>query len=1468
MAERKISTRLAIEGESQFKTALQNCNTEIKTMKSELALVQSEYQGSANSMQALTAKGEALGRMYDAQKSKVDTLRAALDNAQKAQSTHASAADQYKSKISATEQELQRLKDSTGDTSEEQRALTQELKKLASGLSDAEAKEKSAASGVQGWQKQLNYAQRDLNDLSAEVELNNKYVREAEKSFLNTASSIDEFGNKTDESASAVDTLATSLAAAGVTAGLREIGRALRECVDASVAFESAITGVYKTVDGTDAQLRNISDGIKQMSTEIPAGTKEIASVAEAAGQLGIATDDVLSFTRTMIDLGESTNLSADEAASSLAKFANITGTSADDYNRLGSVIVGLGNNFATTEADIVAMSTRLASAGTLAGMSETEIMALSTAMSSVGIEAEAGGTAMTQTLTAIESAVAKGGDGLEQFARISGVSAQEFSKLWGTSAITAVQKFIAGLGQLGDKGESATLVLDDMGLSGVRQSSMLKSLALASDKLSGAVDLSNLAWEENTALTDEAGKRYATTESRLAMCGNAAENLKASIGDVLTPALNELADTGIDGFQWAADFIDQNPWIIQALTAALAGTVALTAGVTAYTVSVKLASIATGAFQKILDKNPLFLVATAAVAAAAAFATLAMTNDDGAKSYRDMTEASHDAKKAINESGKAFESANASAAASADVAAGYVKRLDELRSGGLHTAEAQLEYANTVKKLQSIYPDLNLAIDQNTGLLTTNTQVLLDNIEAQKEAAINAAFQEQQNDLLEQQAMVEVEIATNKSDLNSLREQENALVSENNALNEQNRLINEELASLGADDVSRREELNAQLYASNDAMNQNTDAIVRLQDEQDILNAAISEGTDISAELSDELDRSKDAQQSLRDSLEETVSGAEDLNAEQKEAIKVAEDAYDAYVTLYDETKKAASESIDKQISQWEKMDNTAKTSAATVQEALQSQITYMQNYSNNLQGLANRNIEGVDRLVASLSDGSAESAAILAGLSGATDKEIEQIVASMGDVDKGKEAMADAIAGADEGVKTAMDKAVAAANRRDDMVKSGEDSAQGLIDGLNSKITQIAASGSAAGKAYWAAYKKEQKQNSPSKRMFAIGSDTVQGLIDGFESRENDLKEQAKKAADLLKDQFEDNDEAKELIDEYMDYYEQSFENTTTNAKVFADATRDQLDAIEEAWDDAAKKQEEMSSKLSGYGDLFKEKDGRYSVENLDEQISTLNQYEEVLNRLRDEKGIPKELLNEIVSMDVDDAIGYGEKLLGMGDTQFDDYVLKWEEKQKRAKEIADSFYKNEFEALGAEYSNTLALGLEELNAIGFDSGIGFAQYLMEGMLDQKDELMQEAQKMASDIKRVIDSALNSSGSSSQKNGSHALGIDYVPFDGYIAELHKGERVLTASEAQAYIDANTPSSFDIPTVRSTSDQQAAALVNAIGTLTAGVAEQRTGNDSATIILQTENGVEVARWLLPSIREVAAQSPEVERDF
>ena len=95
-----------------------------------------------------------------------------------------------------------------------------------------------------------------------------------------------------------------------------------------------------------------------------------------------------------MIDLGNSTNMVAADAASDAARFANIMGMSQDKFQNLGSTLVDLGNNYATTESEIMEMSLRLPGAGKQVGLSEAQIMGFAAALSSVGIQAQMGGSA------------------------------------------------------------------------------------------------------------------------------------------------------------------------------------------------------------------------------------------------------------------------------------------------------------------------------------------------------------------------------------------------------------------------------------------------------------------------------------------------------------------------------------------------------------------------------------------------------------------------------------------------------------------------------------------------------------------------------------------------------------------------------------------------------------------------------------------------------------------------------------------------------------------------------------------------------------------------------------------------------------------------------------------------------------------------------------------------------------------
>lgn len=437
-----------------------------------------------------------------------------------------------------------------GQAIEAQRKVLDQMKKSFDTLEPGTAKFDKAAAEIERENAKLAAMEGQLRNVQQALIAVGK-----ENSFANR---INKFGDGLIKSGDKIKNFGDSVSSLGgkLTTGLTlplvaSVGMVTKAAVD----YESAFAGVKKTVDETaTVSYKNLSDGIRQMAKELPASAVEIANVAEVAGQLGIKAEDILTFSRTMIDMGESTNLSAEEAATAIAKIANILGLTSDEYGRFGASVVDLGNNFATTERDIVEMTNRLAAGGKLAGLTAPDILGLATAMSSVGIEAEAGGTAMTQTLTAIGNAVSLTGKGaaddLNLIAKTAGMTSEEFQQAWKEKPVVALQSFIKGLKEAQEKGVNMNAILAQLGMTGIRQSNMLKSLALASDKMGDAVDRSNKAWKENTALTNEANKRYETTESQLKMFKNQVTDLAIEFGGPLLKALR-------DGLTAAKPWID-----------------------------------------------------------------------------------------------------------------------------------------------------------------------------------------------------------------------------------------------------------------------------------------------------------------------------------------------------------------------------------------------------------------------------------------------------------------------------------------------------------------------------------------------------------------------------------------------------------------------------------------------------------------------------------------------------------------------------------------------------------------------------------------------------------------------------------------------------------------------------------------------------------------------------------------------
>lgn len=530
-----------------FSAAMRNSSSEMKALQTATRTLNSQMRdisGYQKQQKAIERQNEII---RNSETRLTELRRRNAELAQEMTNT-ANPTKEQRGQLERNAEQIRRCENALEEHNQRLREMQDRLGDARVALQDAGIDTDNLSGDMERLQSRLEEISRTrnfLSNVSEELETNRAQFRDAAKEF------------------------------AGLAGGIgAAVGTVYASASKPAMNYESAFTGVRKTVDATEEEFAEMRQGILNMSqTDVIASADEIAAVAEAAGQLGIQKEHILDFSKVMIDLGEATNLSADEAASELAKFANITQMDQGDFDKLGSVVVDLGNNFATTEADIVSMGMRLASTGELTGLSEPQIMAAATALSSLGIEAEAGGSAMSKILKSLQLAV-ETGDGLEGFAKVANLSQDAFKQLYKQDSLKALSAFTKGLNDTERNGKSAVAILDDMGITEVRMSNAVLSLASSDDILTDAADLATKAWEENNALTAEAEKRYATTESQIDQAKNSVENLGITIGDMTLPMIKELAGELTEAAKGAQRWVSENQEGIKKV-AGIAGEVA-----------------------------------------------------------------------------------------------------------------------------------------------------------------------------------------------------------------------------------------------------------------------------------------------------------------------------------------------------------------------------------------------------------------------------------------------------------------------------------------------------------------------------------------------------------------------------------------------------------------------------------------------------------------------------------------------------------------------------------------------------------------------------------------------------------------------------------------------------------------------------------------------------------------------------
>lgn len=943
MPERVVSTLLKIDGEQQYESAIQNINRENGALKASIKLVDEQFRGQANTMAALVEKGKLYTNQQALLSQKVTAAQGMYDKAKSAAQTYADEINKLKNYVAS-------------DAKEEE--------KLAKQLATAQEQYQKAQNATTFYSKAVTTAKTEVEQINNKIKDNARYMDEAKKSANGTATSIDAFGKEVSSAKKeteqlgqtgkeAFDTLSQALAAAGIARSVKEIVDLFVQAVDASNKMETAFTGITKTVEGTDEELLAIKEEMKSLSTVIPLTAVELSKIAEIAGQLGIATGDVSSFTKTVAALTVSTNLSADQAATQLARFAKITGMSASEYDNLGAVIVALGNDSAATESEIVDMAMNIAAAGKQVGMTQPQIMAYAAALTSAGMDSQAGGSAISKTLVEMSLASQKGGDELQKFADIAGMSSEAFASLFKTSSSDALNSFITGLAS---GSESAIKALDDMGITEIRQRDAILRLANASGTLTDSINTASTAYVENTALTEEAAKFYDTTESKIQLLKNSTNLLAITIGDQFNPAVRDGVDTLTDWTESIDEFLKENPWAIQAV-------VALTATMGAAAVSIVLVGVSINTLGPAIVKlwaavaaNPIALTIVAITALTAGIVAMAAASEDGTEKYREQIRANRELRDEMEASEKAYKDSVENIESESDAVDGLVGQLEALTKGQQGSKQNTEQIKNVVDQLNSAVSGLNLTYDETTGKLNMTTSALREMTDAMFKQRLQAA-------MVDRQVEAYIELQDAENNLAATTE-----------------LLTDKTTEYGIESSKTTDEFGNALSGISPKAAELFGEMSKLTEEQTIQQGVVDESTKKYNALSGSISGASDATSDAAGSMSDASSDVNSLTT-----------AVNQLETAWNDARDAALEAAKKTSEGLNPLDDTPDKNAGKYDQILTDQADFWDNYALNIEKAKQNGLD--EGLLATLLDGTEEDAQQLAAYAEMSTEDVQKV-------------------------------------------------------------------------------------------------------------------------------------------------------------------------------------------------------------------------------------------------------------------------------------------------------------------------------------------------------------------------------------------------------------------------------------------------------------------------------------------
>lgn len=476
--------------------------------------------------------------------SEMGELTKAAVEANAAYAESLSALKTMQGRLSQLKAEQQNMSDDPKTTSAQYEALSSEIAECESQVKQLKAAEESAASA-----RETANAKKEYAELAQEMQ-------QAESQAKHLASSMERASSPSNWTH--MKTLGMTLSAVLTPAMERFGSYALQSATDIDTAYRN----MRKTVQGSEGDFQKLKQSALEFSSVNFASADQILAIQAIGGELGVATESLDTFAQTASNLDIATDLDAETAATALGQLDNILGDlNESTMPNFADSLVRLGNNGASTESQILDIATRIGSMASIVGMATPDMLALSSTIASTGQNAEAAGTAISKTMSFMETAVAAGGSTLSEIAATANMSADQFAAAWEKRPLEAITAFIKGLNQLEENGGSADLRLQELGITAVRQKQAIEGLMQTVKSQNGELSVmdanAQMAADAWNGLSDQWGaagdaareaeaknEGFAGSVQRLK---NTAQNAASEIADSLAPAMDDIADAAAD---------------------------------------------------------------------------------------------------------------------------------------------------------------------------------------------------------------------------------------------------------------------------------------------------------------------------------------------------------------------------------------------------------------------------------------------------------------------------------------------------------------------------------------------------------------------------------------------------------------------------------------------------------------------------------------------------------------------------------------------------------------------------------------------------------------------------------------------------------------------------------------------------------------------------------------------------------